>query len=388
MKVILKRNPLILLSGNIITKMGNVIFTFALNWWVIQVTGSAKTLGIIASISLVPSLFLNLFSGVIADRFNRKTLLILTDIISGLTCLFFGLFLKENIIQVGLIVTLNIILSVCQTLFSPTIRAMTPEVIDKDHIKKYNSILTSISETIKIVGPLVGGALLSITFIGFREILLINGISFLLSAFLEFFIKYDAISKANDKNLIRELKEGFIYVKNQSTLFNLLIVISIVNFFISGYNLLLPAYSKFYFPQENFYSLLLSIEAIGGISGAFLLGLEKKNQTGLKDLRRELLLCGVFFIPIVFISSQYYILLASFTFGFFLVRFNTLFFTYIQTVTDGKYLGRVFSLIFTLAIVLMPVGNIIFGFVIDYLKILVFPLIGIGIIFTNLLVRK
>ncbi|UOK49131.1 MFS transporter (plasmid) [Bacillus tropicus] len=388
MKVILKRNPLILLSGNIITKMGNVIFTFALNWWVIQVTGSAKTLGIIASISLVPSLFLNLFSGVIADRFNRKTLLIITDIISGLTCLFFGLFLKENIIQVGLIVTLNIILSVCQTLFSPTIRAMTPEVIDKDQIKKYNSILTSISETIKIVGPLVGGALLSITFIGFREILLINGISFLLSAFLEFFIKYDAISKANDKNLIRELKEGFIYVKNQSTLFNLLIVISIVNFFISGYNLLLPAYSKFYFPQENFYSLLLSIEAIGGISGAFLLGLEKKNQTGLKDLRRELLLCGVFFIPIVFISSQYYILLASFTFGFFLVRFNTLFFTYIQTVTDGKYLGRVFSLIFTLAIVLMPVGNIIFGFVIDYLKILVFPLIGIGIIFTNLLVRK
>ncbi|MGE7634592.1 MFS transporter [Bacillus paramycoides] len=388
MKVILKRNPLILLSGNIITKMGNVIFTFALNWWVIQVTGSAKTLGIIASISLVPSLFLNLFSGVIADRFNRKTLLIITDIISGLTCLFFGLFLKENIIQVGLIVTLNIILSVCQTLFSPTIRALTPEVIDKDQIKKYNSILTSISETIKIVGPLVGAALLSITFIGFREILLINGISFLLSAFLQFFIKYDAISKANDKNLIRELKEGFIYVKKQSTLFNLLIVISIVNFFIAGYNLLLPAYSKFYFPQENFYSLLLSIEAIGGISGAFLLGLEKKNQTRLKDLRRELLLCGVFFIPIVFISSQYYILLASFTFGFFLVRFNTLFFTYIQTVTDGKYLGRVFSLIFTLAIVLMPVGNVIFGFVIDYLKILVFPLIGIGIIFTNLLVRK
>ncbi|MGP9077513.1 MFS transporter [Geobacillus thermodenitrificans subsp. calidus] len=112
--------------GNSISQLGSVIFTMALNWWIVDMTGSAKILGVVTAISLIPSVFINLFGGVVSDRFNKRNILILMDIIAGSMCILLGFFTDNNSVNIPLVIAVNIALSISFSLFSPTMRAIIP----------------------------------------------------------------------------------------------------------------------------------------------------------------------------------------------------------------------------------------------------------------------
>ncbi|WP_327987414.1 MFS transporter [Geobacillus thermodenitrificans] len=366
------------------SQLGSVIFTMALNWWIVDMTGSAKILGVVTAISLIPSVFINLFGGVVSDRFNKRNILILMDIIAGSMCILLGFFTDNNSVNIPLVIAVNIALSISFSLFSPTMRAIIPEIIDENRIKKINSYLTTSSEIIKVSGPIVGAWLLSLDFIGISMIFIINGVSFLISAFMEFFIKYSYIQSNKVKSYFEDFVDGFKYVKRDPLLIRLLVAVSLVNFFIAGYNIILPVLVNFLYKDSSIYSLALSSEALGGIVGAFLLSFSK-GKAQLVHISRELILCGSVFLLLIFFSNLYVLYGVIFFFGFFLTRFNVLFFTYIQTNIDKTLLGRVFSFIFTIAIVFMPIGNTVFGFLGDYFYEGLLPIIGTGIVLSVIL---
>lgn len=380
----LSRNEFLVFFGNSISQLGSVIFTMALNWWIVDMTGSAKILGVVTAISLIPSVFINLFGGVVSDRFNKRNILILMDIIAGSMCILLGFFTDNNSVNIPLVITVNIALSISFSLFSPTMRAIIPEIIDENRIKKINSYLTTSSEIIKVSGPIVGAWLLSLDFIGISMIFIINGVSFLISAFMEFFIKYSYIQSNKVKSYFEDFVDGFKYVKRDPLLIRLLVAVSLVNFFIAGYNIILPVLVNSLYKDSSIYSLALSSEALGGIVGAFLLSFSK-GKAQLVHISRELILCGSVFLLLIFFSNLYVLYGVIFFFGFFLTRFNVLFFTYIQTNIDKMLLGRVFSFIFTIAIVFMPIGNTVFGFLGDYFYEGLLPIIGTGIVLSVIL---
>jgi MFS family permease len=377
--IMLSRNEFLVLFGNSTSQLGSVIFAMALNWWIVDVTGSAKVLGVVTAISLIPSVLINLFGGVLSDRLNKRNILIVTDIIAGSMCIILGFFVDDRNVNIPLVIAVNIALSISFSLFSPTMRAIIPEIIDENRIKTINSYLTTSSEIIKVSGPIVGAWLFSLDFIGISAIFIINGVSFLISAFMEFFIKYSYIQSNKEKSYFKDFIEGFKYVRREALLIRLLIAVSLVNFFIAGYNVILPVFVNSLYKDSTIYSLALSSEALGGIIGAFLLSFSK-DKSKLVHISRELILCGSVFILLIFFSNLYVLYGVIFFFGFFLTRFNILFFTYIQTNIDKKLLGRVFSFIFTIAIIFMPIGNMIFGFLGDYFYKGLLPIIGIGIV--------
>lgn len=370
------KNSILIVGGNVVSQFGSVMFLLTMNWWVINTTNNIKLLGYITAASTIPLIFFNLFGGVIADRANKKKLLVLCDLLSGSLCIILGIFMADNYINIPLIITINALLSISMAVFSPTLRAIIPEIMDKEIITKTNSILTNLSETVKIIAPLVAAMLFASKSIGIKGIFIINGISFIMSAISESFIDYEK-KEIEKKGVLKEIKSGFNHIIENKVLFRLLLICAFVNFFIAGYNLALPYYVKNVIMKDNYYSLALTIESIGGILGSLLV-LKQGKEASLHEISINLILCGAGLLCTL-IGHPISLLISAFLFGMFLTKFNISFFSYLQINVNKKYLGRVFSVVFFVAIILMPLGNLFFGFITEYFKEYVFAFIGIFI---------
>ncbi|MGZ9850364.1 MFS transporter [Macrococcus psychrotolerans] len=255
-----------------------------------------------------------------------------------------------------------------------------------------NSIQNIFSESLKIIGPIIG--IIVYKYIGFTGALLINALSFYLAALNEYrFININSsnnILKEKQKiNIIGEFLEGFKYIKTEKQILNSLIIIALLNFILAGFNLILPYIYKLHnsrFLDTNTYGLILTIEAIGGILGGYIYS---KFDKRLQELNINVLLIligiSVFCIWGSFKVYLYLMYVGFFFIGFSLSIFNISFFSNIQINTNNKYLGRVFSVIFTLASVLMPIGNFTFNLLIDIYKLDTFLIISLLLFMLSIL---
>ncbi|WP_113673926.1 MFS transporter [Vallitalea guaymasensis] len=382
------KNNVLLVSGNIVSKMGSTLHNIALKSWLISISHNAALLGWISALTTIPMLLFNFVSGYLADTKNKKRIIVVTDFVSGIVCLLFALLVNVNKIYVPLILVVNITLAVCHSLFSPSLRALVPAIISKETIKKTNAVLSNLTELVKIVSPALTAYLLTIDSISIKTLFVINGVSFLLSSISEMFIDYrykNGNSKSSVKDLFYNIKDGFYYLKSHTVLFKLIIFAMITNLFLSGYNVLLPYYGEVILRNSKIYGIALSFEAAGAIIASFFIYLSKKKEVDLNDIVKATIPQGLSLIIGAYPHS-YALFISVFLFGYFLSRFNVLFFTYIQSNCDENYLGRVFSVIFTMAGVLMPLGDIIFGYVSSILANYTFVVIGGGILITTLFI--
>ena len=178
-------------------------------------------------------------------------------------------------------------------------------------------------------------------------------------------------------------------MKEKEILF-LLILASFVNIFLAGYNLLLPYTDIMYDGLfHNFYSKALAMEAVGGIvSSAVCARFVNKFRDNVLAL--ILFLSGTGFVlilePVLALTANVYLCLIPFAlFGISLTAFNIQFMSYVQIAVDENYLGRVFSIIFTVAVLFMPVGSFLFSALVNTSDVKSFYAVGGGIVFLSLL---
>ncbi|MCT4543820.1 MAG: MFS transporter [Vallitalea sp.] len=377
------KNNILLVTGNIVSKIGSSIHRIALNSWLISISHNAALLGWVNAITHIPMLLFNFISGYLADTRDKKRIIVITDLISGLVCILFAIFVNVNRIYIPLIIVVNITMAICSSLFSPSLRALVPAIISKDTIKKTNAILSNLSELVKIIAPALTAYLLSLDFITIKTLFIANGISFLISSISEMFIDYTYSVENNKKtsfgDIFDNIKDGFHYLKSNVILFKLIIFAMITNFFLSGYNVLLPYYSEVVLNDSKLYGIALSFEAAGAIVASLFIYLSKKKIVELNDIVKATIPQGIC-LAIAVYPHSYFLLISVFLFGYFLSRFNVLFFTYVQSYCDEKYLGRVFAVIFTIVGILMPIGNVTFGYLSQTLKNYTFIVIGCGIL--------
>ena len=254
----------------------------------------------------------------------------------------------------------------------PSYKAFTKEIVKKDSISQLNSFLETTSTVIKVTVPMI--AIFLYKLLGIHGVLLLDGISFLIAALLIFFIvpiNEEVITK--DKMTIRgifnDLKTGIKYVYSNKSIFIIIVLSALVNFFLSAYNLLLP-YSNQMFGEisSGLYGTFLTAEAIGGFVGAVLSSFVNKSLSS-KRLMLFLACSGMMLMltaPLYFVFHNVIILSFSPTlFSLFLSIFNIQFFSIIQRDVDNVFLGRVFGIIFTIAILFMPIGTGFFSVVLN-----------------------
>lgn len=367
MKKIEKKNMLLLISSSSISRAGNIFFDYASNTFLAMLNLNSLTLvGLYQTAENVVSIIFNLFGGVIADRFRRKRILILTDLISGLACLLFS-FADGQAWLVYSIIGADLLLSMLAAFSGPAYKAMTKESVAKENIAIINSNLQTASMIVKIGMPII--AIGIYRFIGIQGTFLLDGLSFFLSSLIMVFISplVEEITKNERFSLhivFLDLASGFHYLFQQKSIFKLIILSAFVNFFLAAYNLLLP-YGNQMFPHVsgNVYGPFLAAEAVGGVIGAFVSGRINKKLS-IQKLLIYLGMSGMALAtaPIIYnmTSAVFVLSFSPAAFNFFLAIFNVQFFSFVQRDVDSDYLGRVFGIIFTVAILFMPIGTVIF----------------------------
>jgi transporter, major facilitator family protein len=382
-----------------VSKIGDIMFDFANNTFLAGLNPTSLSLvAIYQSLEKVIGVLFNLFGGVIADSFKRKKIIIGTNFLSGIACIVLSLISKEEWLVYAIVIT-NVILAFMSAFSGPSYKAFTKEVVKEDSISKLNSLLETTSTVIKVTIPMVAIFLYNI--LGVRGVLLLDGLSFLMAALLILFVtpvneEVDTKEEMTINGVFNDLKVGFKYVYSHKPIFIIIILSALVNFVLAAYNLLLPYSSQMFEGiSDRLYGSFLTAQAIGGFLGSILSGFVNRSLSS----RRLLLFsaCSGLMLmltaPLYFIFHNLIILIFSpALFSLFLSIFNIQFFSIVQRDVDNEFLGRVFGIIFSVAILFMPLGTVFFSVVLNPNNTFNIFIIGVSItvlslIFSTLLKR-
>ena len=166
------------------------IHYFALTWLVLEMTGSATALGTLLFASSIPGVILAPFTGVLADLWDRKKIVVSMDIVRGLILLILAAIFKAGSLTLPILYGATVLSSLCGVLFGPAISAAIPGLVKKEELIKANSLNNFSRAATMIIGPVLGAFLLGAT--GYFGVFLLNGIAFLFSAFSETFIRFQS----------------------------------------------------------------------------------------------------------------------------------------------------------------------------------------------------
>lgn len=387
----LEKNEVLLWFGSWTSKIGNIVFDYANSMSIVSsFSGKTWILALYQSSETIIQIIFNLIGGAKADKGSRKKIVIITDILAAIVCAVLSFFVDTGCMA-EVMICANAILAVIYAFNSPTYKSIIREMVKKNRIGFYNSVSNAGGELVGIAGPIIGVGLVQI--IGTRGALLFDAGTFLLSAFAESLLErvIEVSKPENEKNnVISDIMEGFKYLLREKEILFLVILAALVNFFLAGYNLLLP-YTDVMFENEfhNFYSKALVMEAIGGIIGSVLCS--KIAAKFEDDIRALILFLGgtgmtMFIEPAASILKNMYVCLVPFIlFGIMLTCFNIMFMSHVQTAVDEVYLGRVFSIIFTVAVLFMPLGSFAFSFFVNMRSVKSYALVGGGIIMLSMI---
>ncbi|RRD32666.1 MFS transporter [Streptococcus minor] len=381
----MKKNEIKLLTSRAVNKIGNVVYDYGNSSWIVSLGAMGQHyLGYYQLAENLISLLLNPIGGAVADRFKRRKILLLTDFIGGFMCLLLALIGTDQMMLYGLI-TVNAVLAISHAFSGTSFRSYVVTLVDKESLVDFNAKLEIISRVISISSPLL--AFLFVDRFGLKPTLLLDSLTFFLSFILLFSIRQEeqhvSVQKepASISTIFRDIKVGLDFILHEKEVFFLLAIAALVNFFIAAFNYLLP-FSNQLFADKSSYAMLLSMGATGSILGAvFAKHLFKHSHF---SILLSLALSGVgltlitplsfFGLPVILITS------GNLIFEFFLTIFNIHFFSMVQKKVPNELLGRVFSSIFTVAVLFMPLATTLMTTLSFSIHILTFAVIGLGIL--------
>lgn len=381
-----RKNEALLWFGRWTSKLGNIVFDYANSVNIVGAfTHTPWVLALYQSSETILQIVFNLIGGAKADSGSRKKILIVTDGLAAAICFAVSFFVQSDYMA-EVVIAANALLAVVYAFNSPTYRSIIREMIDAERIGVYNSVANGGGEIIKIAGPMAG--MLLVRWIGVRGALLFDALTFLLSALAEALLtplSESAKKTAEKKNIFRDIAEGFSYLFRERQLLFLIVLSALVNFFLAGFNLLCP-YTDVMFASfgMEFYSKVLIMEAVGGVAGSFIssrLGSRVKENARLMILFLGAVGVSLSLEPFAALTGSAVACLVPFLLSAAaLTVFNIQFMSYVQLRAEEAYLGRVFSIIFTVAVLFMPVGSFAFSFLLDTSSPAGFAVVGGGIV--------
>ncbi len=384
----------ILVFGQIISIFGASILRFALSLYVLDLTGSATIFGTIMGLSVVPTIFLSPIGGAIADRFDKKKMMVILDFCSSALIIIFAIMLLSGNVTVLSIGILLMGLTLISSMYQPAVQSSIPVLVTNEQLLKSNGIISGVVSMANFVGPIVGSLLYS--FMGIKIIVIASALLFLLAAVIELFMKIPYEKRPPEPFLqmvTKDLKQGAFYIIRENRfILKSIIVAFVVSLFIAPMFFVgLPYMIKVLFNMpDTFFGFTQSGISISIIFSAMTIGL-LKSKIRSDNLYLWVLGCaGIYFgmalgtSGLVESSFTKYIVvtISSMLVMFALTVINIYLNTIIQEKTPKDLLGKVMSIQTAAATTAVPIGQILFGFLVDSFSANIYLLIVIVGIFT------
>ena len=377
------------LIGQTISSLGDGFYLIAFMWLALQLSGGkGLVLGGIFSIYTLNGVIFGFIAGPIADKFNKKRILIVVDILRGSIVMLLFLMVRFGIATIMHLYIITFAFSMCSPFFHRTEFTIIPQLVSKELLLKTNGIINGARRLMQIISPGLGGIMISL--IGVENGFLIDALTFFFSSFCILFIVIShsdqKSARIRVKSLINDIKSGYKILLASSFLLTLAVYAACINFFGGPIIPLLPLLSLKHGMQASGYGLLMSFLSIGLIAASFFVGfLEKFLRRvpmiliGLIVSAVAVLIMGIGHVPTI-------ILIAVFFLGAGMTLSNLPITTLFQEKVPAAKIGVVSSFVFTIAQIAMPISMALSGFLVDILSLsTIFVVIGIMLLIGALL---
>lgn len=347
-------------GGAFTSTCGTWMQQVALGWLVHELTDSAFYLGLMAFLADLPILLFSLVGGVIADRADRRKLLLGSQYTQMLSAFILTALVWQDAVNIWHILALVFISGVGQSFGGPAYQALIPGLVKKEEVPNaiaLNSIQFNLAQ---MVGPMISAPVMALG--GAALAFGLNGLSFFAVVISLYMIRATFIPKKTGESVMEGLKQGFAYVKSRGALWQLSVLGFISTFCVVPIRTLLPIFAKdvFHLTEQGF-SYMVATMGAGAVAGAILYaGLpHDRRQVGLTLQVQAMLavLLGVFAMSHSLLLSYIVLFLTGMSIIILFASITSL----VQLGTTEDMRGRTMSIFMLAFRGGMPIGGLIIG---------------------------
>lgn len=378
-----KKDFVLVVIGQIISLFGNAAIRFAMPLYLLNQTGSSALFGTVTACAFIPAILLSPVGGIIADRVNKRNIMVILDFLTSIVILVFSLLMGKVELVVLVAVTMMLLYGIAGA-YQPSVQASIPALASQDNIMAANSVINTISSFSSLTGPVIGGILYSAY--GLKPVLYVCMACFFISAVMEIFIKIPYKKQAQDGSILyiakEDLLKGLTFIrKDQPVIGKVLIITCGLNLFLSamiitGLPYLITEVLGLGELQANkLCGYAEGALAAGGLAGGIFAGVLASK---LSIKKAGMLLSGgalsVFPVSIALIlplpGIAVYIVM---TICFFIIMVLSTIFTiqmlsFVQSVTPQELTGKVIAVILAGSMCSQPLGNALYGIFFEICK--------------------
>ncbi len=369
--------------GQIISLLGNATIRFALPLYLLNLTGSSALYGTVTACAFIPAILLSPIGGIVADRVNKRNIMVILDFFTAAVILAFSLLMNGGNLILLLTVTLSFLYGIAGA-YQPSVQASIPALTNQDNFMAANSIINTISSFASLMGPVLGGILYSAY--GLKPVLWVCMVCFIMSAVMEIFIKIPFRKQTSGDGILKTARTDFAesirFIREEKPVIGKAVLV------ICGINLFLAAMIIVALPylvtevlnldasQANrLYGFAEGALAAGGLAGGIGAGIFA-NRLAIYKSGNLVIACAVCVFPIsvslILFSSAIinYIVITVCCFAIMVCStiFTVQMMSFIQKETPQNLIGKVIAVILTVSMCAQPLGNAFYGVLFEICK--------------------
>jgi MFS family permease len=347
-------------SGNFLSNIGTWMQNVAQGWLVLTLTNSAFWLGVVGFAASIPFLLFTLFGGVIADRVNKRKLLLVTQTVMMLLAFTLALLTWLKIVTVWEVIALAFLNGMANAMNTPSYQALVPRLVPREDLTNAIALNSAQFNMSRILGPTLGGYCMAV--VGMAGNFFLNGLSFLAVLFALTRIKYPEQEQRSHAGYLASMRQGFGYLRRQPQMLVLVWMTAVASLLAIPFLTFIPFFAKMQLHTgESGLGWLLAASGLGAVLGAVTVA----SLGMLRHRGRVVVIAGFFFFGSIvgfcmshnFSLSQCLALVEGYSAILMISSFNVA----IQHLSSDEMRGRVMSIYATCFLGLPPIGALLVG---------------------------
>lgn len=376
MKKLFQRDFTMVVIGQIISLFGNAILRFALPLYLLRETDSSSLFGAVTACSFIPVVIFSLFGGVIADRKNKRNIMVVLDFTTAAIILLFC-FAIGRLSLVPLMIVVLMLLYGISGIYQPAVQASIPLITERERLMQGNAVINMVSTLAGLLGPVIGGVLFGA--FGIMPILFISVGCFVFSAVMELFIHIPFVKSTDGKSIFcsagADLSESVRFVKNEKPVLRSVLGILVL------FNLVFSAAMIVGIPvmvvqvlgmSDTVLGITQGAMGLGGLAGGIIAGAAAEKMR-LKNGWFILIVCSLmaFFMGVSLLEAVpagiSYIVITAASFGAMCAStmLSVSLLTAVQRQTPPQLLGKIMAVIIAVSSSSQPIGQAVYGLLFD-----------------------
>lgn len=387
---LINRNFGLLWFGQLVSQLGDKAYNIALMWWLFEKTKSPFFVSSFLVASMLPELIFGPVAGVYIDRWNKKKILVVSDIVRGIVVLTLAILYQLEVLEIWHIYIAALSISLCAALFNPTTMSVIPIIVEKDELQQANAMSQMAAGAVSIIGPLLGAS--SVALIGYVGVLLFNGLSYILSGVGEVFLRINTRGTQSKEPVFASLMQGFRYIRTDVRVLVVVVVIAIVHVFVGSIVVMMPFVANLLDGNGiNNLGVMQAAMGAGMIVGSVYISKYMCKSFSEFYLFYAIMCMGLGILTLGILQLTHVYLLAFYAIvctmlGLCIAIASVFWRTIAQLCVPTEMTGRVFSVFSTTGNISLPISIGAFGIFLNYMSSgLLFSLAGICLILIGIL---